>query len=1112
MVEAVGQVILSLHNNLAEIRAQLETNGAAQGARENVLLQATLDRAEAALRDQARQLCAVAAVDGVAPAASTGLPAPSAKRAPLLQQGLPPALGRSALPPAPPWPPGPPTWSGELRELRSRSSESFEGTQRRQRPVGGGQSQGLRHRSKTAAPQRALPRPNRLDPLSDAPALTEQDLAGGLYNLSTRGFIPPTADLTPAMERGLPVVHQRAAPLYDQSAKHVRREIALADNQVLVKRDLRPVPPSLPFHGDTAPDQIRTRARTTSPCGARVFSARTLPPLEAPPGSSHPSWSPENEFALVPLPAPPPTEYPATATAATRAGAQGYSDSGGMGTFFTELLEASPEGGQLASVYEPPDPEEIKAEAVTCIAAFWRGHLQRQEYEAMLHQSWAARKIQSNWATSLARMATKMELLRVHDEDRELHGRLLAELGQDWFQKKQMRHVEVHISSLTLPEHRRDRMESFQARQASQIARIFRLVDSKRDVIFVAPKQLHEDILDYYSKIMQFRGVRNPPARFQVVVPEHMGLTSHMSVSQGLLCSPKAMRRVRRLVGARQAYIVPDAMTHTEIRLAGNLQLPLLGLGPKNMALLSSKSNGKKLAQLAEVPVGPWVVDIYDEDEFYTSLAGLVVKFPQVRMWVFKIDDERDSRGHAYLDLSKLREVADVLRATAKACGGSADAPEDPALVEEVRLLLRRHVPKRVSLCNRKAYPDFAAWMAEVSRVGAIIQAVPENLISQVSVHLQIDPDGSVLVTGSSEAVMCQPFVRAASFFPHTRGNWEVLHEVGIRMGRVLASKGAVGFASIDVVFFENPHFDASRQAEIEREETPVVIGSGTPVDPRHLMFSELRSPSPSMSAMSDGAPSGQQQMPARLTESRQADYELAVQLQELERSGKDVAFAKSPVNLMLGAPPQVGASPASRFACWVVDIDARLTDEACAMAPIQFIAQLRLHPETGTLRLSPAAQKEQQSLDGGTVAQQLTEQEQLQRCALVSFATKSPSFREMSHQNLFQTAKMRGVSFDLFHNVGCVFTYLELVHSLFSLMAVDRTPEHCAKRMSAAMGALAEGVSKPAGQATRPKVAAPQDVPGPPGLEASGALTVTDVQTGLRAFQRRWGEKQRQS
>jgi len=63
------------------------------------------------------------------------------------------------------------------------------------------------------------------------------------------------------------------------------------------------------------------------------------------------------------------------------------------------------------------------------------------------------------------------------------------------------------------------------------------------------------------------------------------------------------------------------------------------------MTLLSSKSNAKKLVQLSELPVGPWAVDIYDEDEFFAAFAGLVVKHPRVRTWLFKIDDESNSRG-----------------------------------------------------------------------------------------------------------------------------------------------------------------------------------------------------------------------------------------------------------------------------------------------------------------------------------------------------------------------------------------------------------------------------------------------------------------------------------
>merc|ERR1719230_2038254 len=170
---------------------------------------------------------------------------------------------------------------------------------------------------------------------------------------------------------------------------------------------------------------------------------------------------------------------------------------------------------------------------------------------------------------------------------------------------------------------------------------------------------------------MQFRGVKNPPGRFQVVVPENAELTPHLSLAQALLCSPRAMKRLRKLCSGRPASIIPGVVTPAELKLSTELRLPLLGAGPRNMALLSSKSNAKKLCQLAELPTGPWATDIYDEDEFFISLAGLIVKHPHVRTWLFKIDDERDSRGHAYVDLQKMREVVDALRTSVHALQSS---------------------------------------------------------------------------------------------------------------------------------------------------------------------------------------------------------------------------------------------------------------------------------------------------------------------------------------------------------------------------------------------------------------------------------------------------------
>jgi len=1037
--------MLSLHRNLQEIQTSLDGRGQ---SREHELLQNAIDRAEQALRSQAHAL--VTAARGSRQMLSSNSLAASL--------GADYAAPRRSTPPGPP-PPQFPRAPAAPPSYGTRAAST--GLPRRplRAPTGGRQMS-----AKTTGRRRLLPKINRSDPLADPPALTEFDLQAGLLDLAARGFIPPAADLTPAMERGMPCLMQRPAFVYDQALKQERHDLR-AEDLAKVRLDLRE-------------HVLRTLGPPEDPPSSEASQARTsqLPPLPA-------------------LPAPP---QPALAGSVAEA----------YGTFCTELLDAA---GDDSAVLEAvavlpagPTKAEIQDAAASLIAAAWRMAAQRRRYLELRTTHRAARCIQSGWHTCLVRSATRQELMRREEEDRKLQTMMMYQIGQDWFQAKAMRRVEVHICSLSIAEHRRRRMDGYQVMQAAQIARIFRLADAKRDIIFVAPKHIHEDVLDYYSKIMQFRGIQNPPGRFQVVVPENINLKDKMSLTQALLCSPKALKRVRRLVSNRMAMLIPEAVTHVEAKLSCALRLPLIGPSSRNMSLLASKSNAKKLTQLAQLPVGPWAVDIYDEDEFFTCLAGLVIKHPKVRTWLFKIDDERGSRGTAYIDLYKLHQVQQSVNASAPALlgqspdglGATAAEDEEPAIIgadaTEVRAALRHHVPKRAVLCHRQVYGDFASWLAEACRIGCVIQAAPENMISQTSVHFQVAPDGAIDILGTSEAVMSSLFVRAASWYPHSRGSFEVLQEVGYRLGRCLAAKGFMGFASADVVFFDNPEFDANELVSEPRESTPAIIGSDTPVNPEDLMFGNLRSPSPDISVDNgDLRPSADS-----LPESRQADYNAALQVHEEQLKRENQSF--DPVSLMLGGPEQGAGSTLSPFACWVVDVDARLTDEAAMLFPLKFIAQVKQDPVHG-LMLSEAQDSDFKA------HQDLTEEERIlrsQRWAMVNCVALAPQLEKMSHQVLFQAAKMRGVSFDLFHNVGCVFTFLDVVHKLFSLMVVDKTPEQCAKKMSASLAAIAEGPKGAPGAKS-----AKQKVGGLP-PEATDQLSIADVQLALRVCLKRFADR----
>lgn len=83
-----------------------------------------------------------------------------------------------------------------------------------------------------------------------------------------------------------------------------------------------------------------------------------------------------------------------------------------------------------------------------------------------------------------------------------------------------------------------------------------------------------------------------------------------------MMYSPKTVKRIKSLIKGRQAYIVPGIANNDDLKLSITLQIPILSGEPSKQTLYSTKSGGKKIFQLADVPTPISAVDIYDEQEF----------------------------------------------------------------------------------------------------------------------------------------------------------------------------------------------------------------------------------------------------------------------------------------------------------------------------------------------------------------------------------------------------------------------------------------------------------------------------------------------------------------
>uniref|UniRef100_A0A0G4HF65 IQCH-like ATP-grasp domain-containing protein n=1 Tax=Chromera velia CCMP2878 TaxID=1169474 RepID=A0A0G4HF65_9ALVE len=219
------------------------------------------------------------------------------------------------------------------------------------------------------------------------------------------------------------------------------------------------------------------------------------------------------------------------------------------------------------------------------------------------------------------------------------------------------RRVEVHICSHCPSEETRKRTPEWHLRQHTQAARMFRAAMARTDVVFVAPRELASELKEYFQKVMVYRGVPQPEGRLQFVVPELVdrcplgGLDLSTSLMTLLLCSPRALKRIRKLTQGRFSFVVPATPSPRDVEVCALTGLPLFGCDPAKAATFTGKSGIRKLVQAARLPSPVFIPFITDKEEFFVSLATLVLGHPAVSVWVFKIEDEREARGTAFLNV-----------------------------------------------------------------------------------------------------------------------------------------------------------------------------------------------------------------------------------------------------------------------------------------------------------------------------------------------------------------------------------------------------------------------------------------------------------------------------
>lgn len=396
-----------------------------------------------------------------------------------------------------------------------------------------------------------------------------------------------------------------------------------------------------------------------------------------------------------------------------------------------ELLDCVVNNEEINKVLKIPSRMFIgpngKNLAAIKIQAFWRMFCAMRDYKRIKVLIEKVKIIQTCFRVFLKYKQTKKTLKNKEQKDFEEYLGLSQQFKKDWKVIKLNKRIEIHINSYSFEDTKRLTMEKFLQRQNTQISRIFNLRDPMVEIIYVCPFDLPAEIINYYHKVLDLGDIHDYKERLHFVWPEnHINFPSHFSTSRLLLFSPKAMKRIKNLIKNKPAFIIPGFPSNDDIKLAVNLQIPLMSSDPQKHFTFSSKSAAKRLFLNIDIPCPPGAYEIYDEKELINSLTILIANNLNINNWVFKIDDEFNGRGIAWFSVNSIGFFKELRK--------SAEKIEiSEGLLSKIKIILEQMLPNRLKFATPSLYPNYKEYIFHFLRKGGLIEAMPNAMISAIN-------------------------------------------------------------------------------------------------------------------------------------------------------------------------------------------------------------------------------------------------------------------------------------------------------------------------------------------------------------------------------------------
>ncbi len=308
---------------------------------------------------------------------------------------------------------------------------------------------------------------------------------------------------------------------------------------------------------------------------------------------------------------------------------------------------------------------------------------------------------------------------------------------------------------------------------------LIRLQNPRTRLVYVTSQPIHPSVIDYYLQLLP--GIPFSHARDRLLLLSTYD-SSLKPLSQKILERPRLMERIGQALRPEKSYMICYNTSPWERELSVYLGVPLYAADP-DLRIWGTKSGSRQIFGESGVPYPDGSGSIWNAEDLAVEAAQLWERQPELKRMVVKLNEGISGEANALLDLRPIKSMAP----------GKASHAERVAAMGD----------RFASMSFQAKEENWTNFSSRIPELGAIVEAFVEGEVKRSpSVQGRITPNGEVEILSTHDQILGGPDgqIYLGCRFPADEAYRRRLQELGLKVGRNLAEKGALERFGVDFI------------------------------------------------------------------------------------------------------------------------------------------------------------------------------------------------------------------------------------------------------------------------------------------------------------------------